>query len=223
MAGHIPRKVPAPRRPPDRRGWRPGPDRSRRGWPIPTRSSRPGPPLPPGRSSSPTAATHQESPWSWGVAKHIVGSWATSFLRGDGRSGPTVQLLPFEDDPSAPRPRHPVTALLTATAGGAFLYSIVSFVIWLLVMVWIYNIAKRKGRHALGVGDPRVLLLHPGVDRPAPAPLEADDRELLGSGGVHAWAGPFGGCSPRSRRTGVEWRGHPRIGPVGSVAHRPLD
>jgi hypothetical protein len=43
-----------------------------------------------------------------------------------------------------------VTALLTATAGGAFLYSIVSFVIWLLVMVWIYNIAKRKGRHALG-------------------------------------------------------------------------
>lgn len=43
-----------------------------------------------------------------------------------------------------------MTALLTATAGGAFLYSIVSFVIWLLVMVWIYNIAKRKGRHALG-------------------------------------------------------------------------
>jgi hypothetical protein len=43
-----------------------------------------------------------------------------------------------------------VTALLTASTGGSFLYSIVSFIIWLLVMVWIYNIARRKGRHALG-------------------------------------------------------------------------
>jgi hypothetical protein len=59
-------------------------------------------------------------------------------------------LLPFEDDASGPTPGHPVTALLTATAGGSFLYSIVSFIVWLLVMVWIYNIAQRKGRHALG-------------------------------------------------------------------------
>jgi len=44
----------------------------------------------------------------------------------------------------------PVTALLTASAGGPFLYGVVSFIVWLLVMVWIYNIAKRKGRHAVG-------------------------------------------------------------------------
>jgi uncharacterized membrane protein len=40
-------------------------------------------------------------------------------------------------------------ALLMAS-GTSFLWSIVSFVIWVLVMVWIYNIAKRKGRHAVG-------------------------------------------------------------------------
>jgi predicted Kef-type K+ transport protein len=43
-----------------------------------------------------------------------------------------------------------MTALLLASSGGSFLYSIVSFIVWLLVMVWIYNIAKRKGRHAVG-------------------------------------------------------------------------
>jgi hypothetical protein len=43
-----------------------------------------------------------------------------------------------------------VTALLTASAGGAFLGWIVSVVVWLLVMVWIYNLARRKGRHAVG-------------------------------------------------------------------------
>jgi uncharacterized BrkB/YihY/UPF0761 family membrane protein len=37
-----------------------------------------------------------------------------------------------------------------ASSGGGFLYWLVSFVIWLLVMVWIYNIARRKGRHAVG-------------------------------------------------------------------------
>ncbi len=26
---------------------------------------------------------------------------------------------------------------------------IVGFIVWVLVMVWIYNIAKRKGRHAV--------------------------------------------------------------------------
>ena len=43
-----------------------------------------------------------------------------------------------------------MTALLLASSGGSFLYGIVSFIVWLLVMVWIYNIAVRKGRHAVG-------------------------------------------------------------------------
>jgi hypothetical protein len=43
-----------------------------------------------------------------------------------------------------------MSALLLASSGGSFLYSIVSFIVWLLVMVWIYNIAQRKGRHAVG-------------------------------------------------------------------------
>ncbi len=42
-----------------------------------------------------------------------------------------------------------MSALLLASSDG-FLYGVVSFVVWLLVMVWIYNIAKRKGRHAFG-------------------------------------------------------------------------
>jgi hypothetical protein len=44
-----------------------------------------------------------------------------------------------------------VIALLMASNGRSFLYSIVSFIIWLLVMVWIYNLARRKGRHAVGL------------------------------------------------------------------------
>jgi len=27
---------------------------------------------------------------------------------------------------------------------------VLGFVVWILMMVWIYNIAKRKGRHAVG-------------------------------------------------------------------------
>ena len=43
------------------------------------------------------------------------------------------------------------TALLAAMGSGAdALGAILGFVLWLLVMVWIYNIAKRKGRHAVG-------------------------------------------------------------------------
>jgi hypothetical protein len=42
-----------------------------------------------------------------------------------------------------------MTALVVAVVGH-LLYNLIAFVIWLLVMVWIYNIAKRKGRHALG-------------------------------------------------------------------------
>ncbi len=39
--------------------------------------------------------------------------------------------------------------LATGTAVGA-LGGIIGFILWILVMVWIYNIAKRKGRHAVG-------------------------------------------------------------------------
>jgi hypothetical protein len=42
-----------------------------------------------------------------------------------------------------------MTALVVAVVGH-LVYNLIGFVIWLLVMVWIYNIAKRKGRHALG-------------------------------------------------------------------------
>ena len=41
-------------------------------------------------------------------------------------------------------------AVLSATAGTLAIQSVVLFVLWVLVLVWIYNIAKRKGRHALG-------------------------------------------------------------------------
>jgi hypothetical protein len=36
-----------------------------------------------------------------------------------------------------------------ASAGATF-GGIIGFIIWILIMIWIYNIAKRKGRHALG-------------------------------------------------------------------------
>ena len=43
-----------------------------------------------------------------------------------------------------------VPSLITASDGSSFLGSIIGFVLWIAVMVWIYNIAKRKGRHAVG-------------------------------------------------------------------------
>lgn len=33
---------------------------------------------------------------------------------------------------------------------GSSLGGLIGFIVWILIMVWIYNIAKRKGRHALG-------------------------------------------------------------------------
>jgi hypothetical protein len=41
------------------------------------------------------------------------------------------------------------TAILLATDHVLF-SGLLGFVVWILVMVWIYNIAKRKGRHAVG-------------------------------------------------------------------------
>ena len=49
----------------------------------------------------------------------------------------------------------PVTSLLAAAgfatnSGAQALGGVIGFVLWILVMVWIYNIARRKGRHAVG-------------------------------------------------------------------------
>ncbi len=41
------------------------------------------------------------------------------------------------------------TTLLATGAGSWALWGILSFIVWVLILVWIYNIAKRKGRHAL--------------------------------------------------------------------------
>ena len=38
---------------------------------------------------------------------------------------------------------------MLASAGAAF-GGVIGLIIWLLIMIWIYNIAKRKGRHAVG-------------------------------------------------------------------------
>ena len=40
--------------------------------------------------------------------------------------------------------------MLLASNGGSFIGGLLGFVIWILILVWIYNIAKRKGRHAVG-------------------------------------------------------------------------
>ena len=39
---------------------------------------------------------------------------------------------------------------MIGVAGGAILGGIGGFLIWIVIMVWIYNIAKRKGRHPVG-------------------------------------------------------------------------
>ncbi len=43
-----------------------------------------------------------------------------------------------------------VPALLATSAGQGALYGVIGFLLWVVVMVWIYNIARRKGRHAFG-------------------------------------------------------------------------
>ena len=40
--------------------------------------------------------------------------------------------------------------MLLASSGGSLFGGLLGFIVWILVMVWIYNIAKRKGRHAVG-------------------------------------------------------------------------
>jgi len=43
-----------------------------------------------------------------------------------------------------------IHTLATSSNTGTFIGSALYFVVWIAVMVWIYNIAKRKGRHAVG-------------------------------------------------------------------------
>ena len=47
-----------------------------------------------------------------------------------------------------------MTALLAAavavTGARIALTSVIGFILWILIMAWIYNIARRKGRHAFG-------------------------------------------------------------------------
>jgi cbb3-type cytochrome oxidase subunit 3 len=43
-----------------------------------------------------------------------------------------------------------IPALLATSAVGYAFGSVLYFILWVAVMVWIYNIAKRKGRHPVG-------------------------------------------------------------------------
>ena len=40
--------------------------------------------------------------------------------------------------------------MLLASNGGIYVGGLLGFVLWVVILVWIYNIAKRKGRHAVG-------------------------------------------------------------------------
>ncbi len=44
-----------------------------------------------------------------------------------------------------------LTAGMTAVSSGVgALSGVLAFLVWVVVLVWIYNIARRKGRHAVG-------------------------------------------------------------------------
>jgi len=38
---------------------------------------------------------------------------------------------------------------MIASSGGSAFGSVIGFILWVVIMVWIYNIARRKGRHAV--------------------------------------------------------------------------
>jgi hypothetical protein len=42
-----------------------------------------------------------------------------------------------------------VASVVALTGARIALSSVIGFILWILIMAWIYNIAKRKGRHAL--------------------------------------------------------------------------
>ena len=39
---------------------------------------------------------------------------------------------------------------MIGATGGSIFGGLIGFLLWIVIMVWIYNIAKRKGRHPLG-------------------------------------------------------------------------
>jgi hypothetical protein len=41
-----------------------------------------------------------------------------------------------------------VSSIVAATGARIAITSIIGFILWILIMAWIYNIARRKGRHA---------------------------------------------------------------------------
>ena len=38
---------------------------------------------------------------------------------------------------------------MIGSSGGSAIGGVIGFILWVVIMVWIYNIAKRKGRHAV--------------------------------------------------------------------------
>ena len=38
---------------------------------------------------------------------------------------------------------------MIGSAVGGVVGGLIGFILWIVIMVWIYNIAKRKGRHAV--------------------------------------------------------------------------
>jgi hypothetical protein len=38
---------------------------------------------------------------------------------------------------------------MIASSGGSAIGGVIGFILWIVIMVWIYNIARRKGRHAV--------------------------------------------------------------------------
>ena len=39
--------------------------------------------------------------------------------------------------------------MMIGSAVGGVVGGLIGFILWLVILAWIYNIAKRKGRHAL--------------------------------------------------------------------------
>ena len=64
--------------------------------------------------------------------------------------------------------------MLLASNGGLYIGGLLGFVLWIVIMAWIYNIAKRKGRHAVGWLILGFFFTAADPHRAAAAALEAD-------------------------------------------------
>src|SRR5665213_648059 len=58
--------------------------------------------------------------------------------------------LPFGDDVRRQGGARMSALMLLASNGGTYVGGLLGFVLWVVILVWIYNIARRKGRHTLG-------------------------------------------------------------------------